>query len=170
MIIVHVEALLVAFQLQPVGAVMVTVPEPPLWSNASLVGDTAKLQGTPGCVTVKVWPVMVSVPVRDNAVRFGATVNATFDDPAPLRLPASTAIHEALLDAIQGQLGSVFNATLPAPPLDRNDCDVVPSEYVHGTVDCNTDTTAPELPDESVVIVTTGTASSSVMLCPGSRM
>ena len=57
-------ALLVAVQLQPVGVVTFTVLLPPSDVNDWLVGEIVKVQGMPPCVMVKVWPAIVSVPVR----------------------------------------------------------------------------------------------------------
>ena len=57
-------ALLVAVQLQPVKVVTLTVPLPPSDVNDWLGGEIEKVQGTPPCVTVKVWPAIVIVPVR----------------------------------------------------------------------------------------------------------
>ena len=74
MIVSHV-ALLVAVQLQPVPAVTVTV------SLAATdvvkfdeVGALVNVQGAPACVTVKVWPPIVIVPVRDVVLVFAATL------------------------------------------------------------------------------------------------
>ena len=57
-------ALLVAVQLQPLKVVTLTVPLPPLDETDWLVGEIEKVQGMPPCVTVKVWPAIVSVSVR----------------------------------------------------------------------------------------------------------
>ena len=57
-------ALLLAVQLQPVGVVTLTVLLPPSDVNDWLVGESVKLQDMPPCVTVKVCPAIVSVPVR----------------------------------------------------------------------------------------------------------
>ena len=67
-------ALLVAVQLQPVRVVTLTVPLPLLDENSWLVGEIEKVQGTPPCVTVKVWPAIVSVPVRELVLGLAATV------------------------------------------------------------------------------------------------
>src|SRR5215213_5105855 len=52
----------------------------------------------PACVTVKVWPAMVIVPVRE-----------------PL-LPEVIVMKEALLAAVQAQPALVVTLTLPVPP------------------------------------------------------
>ena len=51
-----------AVHAQPMGAVTVTVPLPPLWVNFGLSGATVGEQGAPCCVTVKVCPPIVSAP------------------------------------------------------------------------------------------------------------
>ena len=68
-------ALLTAVQLQPVPAVTVTVPvvaEDDV--RFEEVGEIANVQGAPACVTVKVWPAMVIVPVRELVLVFAATL------------------------------------------------------------------------------------------------
>ena len=58
-------ALLTAVQLQPVPAVTVTVPVVAAEVGFNEVGEIVNVQGTPACVTVKVWPPIVIVPLRD---------------------------------------------------------------------------------------------------------
>jgi hypothetical protein len=67
--------LLVADQLHPVPAVTVTVPV----AAAEVVrfddvGEMVKVHGAPACVTEKVWPPIVTVPVRDVVAVFAATL------------------------------------------------------------------------------------------------
>ena len=67
--------LLVADQLHPVPAVTVTVPV----AAAAVVrfddvGLIVNVQGAPAWVTVKVWPAIVIVPVRDVVPAFAATL------------------------------------------------------------------------------------------------
>ena len=68
------DTLLTAVQLQPARVVTLTEPLPPLDENDWLGGDIEKVQGTPPCVTVKVWPAIVSVPVRELVLGLAATV------------------------------------------------------------------------------------------------
>jgi hypothetical protein len=68
-------SLLTADQLQPVPAVTVTVPV----AAADVVrfdevGAIVNVQGAPACVTVKVWPPIVMVPVRDVVPAFAVTL------------------------------------------------------------------------------------------------
>jgi hypothetical protein len=67
-------ALLVAVQPQPVGAVTVTVPLPAADATLAEAAEIVELQGTPACVTVKVLPPIVSVPVRGLVVVFAVTL------------------------------------------------------------------------------------------------
>ena len=67
--------LLAAVQLQPVPAVTVTVPV----AAADVVrfeevGEMVNVQGAPAWVTVKVWPPIVIVPVRDVVPVFAETL------------------------------------------------------------------------------------------------
>ena len=68
-------SLLAADQLHPVPAVTVTVPV----AAADVVrfddvGLIVNVQGAPACVTVKVWPPIVIVPVRDVVPVLAATL------------------------------------------------------------------------------------------------
>ena len=68
-------ALLTAVQLQPVPAVTVTVPVvAPDDARVDEVGAIVNVHGAPACVTVKVWPPIVIVPVRDVVPVFAATL------------------------------------------------------------------------------------------------
>ena len=68
-------ALLTAVQLQPAPAVTVTVPVVALDDvRFDDVGAIVNVQGTPACVTVKVWPPMVIVPVRELGLVLAATL------------------------------------------------------------------------------------------------
>ena len=68
-------ALLVADQLQPVPAVTPTVPvaaaEVVRFDDVGLI---VNVQGAPACVTVKVCPPIVIVPVRDVVPVLAATL------------------------------------------------------------------------------------------------
>ena len=67
-------SLLTAVQLQPVPAVTVTVPVVAADVGLDEVGEMVNVHGAPACVTVKVWPPMVIVPVRDDVVVLAATL------------------------------------------------------------------------------------------------
>jgi hypothetical protein len=70
--------LLTAVQLHPLGAVTLTLPVPPLAGKDALVGEIEYVQlgapSVPACVTVRVWPAMVRVPVRELVLLFAATL------------------------------------------------------------------------------------------------
>ena len=59
---------------QPVGAVTETVAVVAPEASDTVVGATLNVQGAPACVTVKVWPAMVRVPVRPLVELLAATV------------------------------------------------------------------------------------------------
>jgi hypothetical protein len=66
--------LLAAFQAQPVCAVTVTDPLAPAAADVVLGGASVAPQpAAAACVTLKVWPAMVTVPVRDEVAAFAAT-------------------------------------------------------------------------------------------------
>ena len=68
-------SLLTAVQLQPVPAVTVTVPVVAADDvRFDDVGAIVKVQGAPACVTVKVWPPIVIVPVREVVLVLAATL------------------------------------------------------------------------------------------------
>ena len=73
-IVIHA-SLLVAVQLQPAPAVTVTVQVVAAdVVKFDDVGRMVKVQGAPACVTVKVCPPIVTVPVRDVVLVFAATL------------------------------------------------------------------------------------------------
>ena len=69
LIVIHA-ALLVDVQAQPVAAVTVIVPVPATSETFADVGAIVGAQGAAACVTVKVLPPTVSVPVRGVVVGF----------------------------------------------------------------------------------------------------
>ena len=73
-VIVIQASLLTAVQLHPAAAVTVTVPVVAADVGFNDVGEIVKVHGTPACVTVKVWPPTVIVPVRELVPVFAATL------------------------------------------------------------------------------------------------
>ena len=68
-------ALLTAVQLQPVPALTVTVPVVAAEEvRLDDVGEIVSVHGAPACVTVKVWPAIVIVPVREVVPVLAATL------------------------------------------------------------------------------------------------
>jgi hypothetical protein len=116
--VIHV-ALLTAVHAHVACVVTFTVPVPPAASTAWLVGAIVYVHaggggGAAGCVTVNVWPPIVSVPVRAAPV-FAAALNVT--DPLPVpAAPAVIVIHVALLVAVHAHAACVVTATFPVPP------------------------------------------------------
>ena len=111
------DAVFVAVHVQIVGAVTLMELAPPIAGIDALGGLLmAYVHAGATCVTVNVWPAMVSVPFR-GAPPLAATVNET--DPLPLPdAPDVTVIHDTLLTAVHGHTDVVvtFTAgTLPPP-------------------------------------------------------
>lgn len=63
-----------ALHAHPAEAVTVTVPVPPDAASDWLPGVIAYEHGADGCVTVNVWPAIVTVPLREPAVVFAAAL------------------------------------------------------------------------------------------------
>jgi hypothetical protein len=74
LIVIHA-SLLAAVQLQPVPAVTVTVPVAATEDvRFDAVGEIVNVQGAPACVTVKLCPPIVIVPVREVVPVLAATL------------------------------------------------------------------------------------------------
>jgi hypothetical protein len=108
------ESLLAAVQAHPVAVVTLTEPDPPLAGALCEVGLMVNEQPLV-CVTVKVCPATVIVPVRD-ALWLALTVNCTVPLPLPLAPPVIV-IQATLLVAAQSQPVTVVTLTEPDPPL-----------------------------------------------------
>ena len=65
--------LLTAVQAQPLVVVTVADWDPPAATTSCAVGATVKVHA-PACVTVKVWPAIVSVPGRALAAVLAVTL------------------------------------------------------------------------------------------------
>ena len=117
LLIVSHDALLVAVQLQPVPAVIPTVPAPPDELKFEVVGEIVNVHGAPAWVTVKVCPPIVIVPVRDVVPVLAATLYATVPLPLPVA-PLVIVIHDALLVAVQLQLAPLVTPTVPVVAAD----------------------------------------------------
>jgi hypothetical protein len=102
---------------QPHPSAVVTVNDPvePADGTDRFVGVTAYVQGMPACVTVKVLPAMLMVPVRVDDVAAGLTVTTTVPLPLPER-PEVTLSHSVWLAAVQEHDASVLTATERVPP------------------------------------------------------
>ena len=106
-------ALLVVLQAQVLPAVTVTATDSPAAGDVRLVGEIPNVQGAPAWVTLKVWPAIVTDPVRCAVPVFAATVTLTL--PLPV-LPDPTVNHAALLVVLQAQVLPVVTATATLSP------------------------------------------------------
>jgi hypothetical protein len=95
------------------------------------VGAIAYVQAMPGCVTLKLCPAMVSVPVRELVLPLAVALNATVPLPLPLA-PLVTVSHDVLLlTPVHAQPASVVTVVDPVPPAAVTDWLVGTSVYVH---------------------------------------
>ena len=115
-IVIHV-ALLAAVHAQPLPLVTVNEPVPPPATTDSDTGETEYVHGAAACVTVKIWPAIVSVAVRSTVVVFWATLNATVPLSVP-EAPLVTVSHAALLTAVHEHPIPIRSETVPLPPAD----------------------------------------------------
>lgn len=129
LIVIHA-SLLEAVQLQPAGAVTVTVPAAPPATTFADVGEIVELHGAPACVTVKVFPPIVRVPVREAVPALGATSYVTEPLPVP-DVPALIVIHASLL--VAAQLHPVAAVTVTVPPVMPVDTTLVEVGEIVGT-------------------------------------
>jgi hypothetical protein len=127
---------LVAVHAQPVIVVTATLPVPPAAATACVDGEMLNVQLAPDCVTVKVLPAIVSVPVRGVVAVVAAAAKVTLPLPEP-EAPAVTDNHDTLLAALHAQPDPAVTATLPLPPDEATDCEVVEIEGAHGPVNAN---------------------------------
>jgi hypothetical protein len=106
---------------QPAPAVTATEPPPPLASTDWLLGEIANVHGggAAACVTVSVWPAMVSVPLRA-APGFAVAVYVTEPLPDPVA-PREIVIHGAFDEAVHAQLASAITSTALLPPTGGTD-------------------------------------------------
>jgi hypothetical protein len=124
---------LVAVHAQPVVVVTATLPVPPAAATACVEAERLNAQFAPVCVTVKVFPAMVSVPVRDEVAVVAVTAKVTvpFAEPEP---PPVTISHDTLLVALHAHPTPAVTPTAPLPPDDVKDCDVDEMTGAHGPV------------------------------------
>jgi len=119
------DALLVAVQVHPAAAVIVTGPvAPPPATTDRVVGFTEYEQLFAPCVIVTVWPAIVSVPVRAGPL-LAATAIVMLPFPVPLA-PEAIEIHETLLCAVHAHPADAVTDT--EDPVDP----VAATEIVNG--------------------------------------
>jgi len=108
----------IAVQLQPVPELTVTVPVAAAeLARFDEVGEIVNVHGAPACVTVNVWPAMVSVPVRDPAPVLAPTLYVTVPLPVWLE-PAVTDSHAVFVVAVQVHPALAVTLTLPVVATD----------------------------------------------------
>jgi hypothetical protein len=108
-------ALLVAVHAHDAPAVTATVVVSPAAGEVLLVGAMEYVHGVPGCVTVNVWPAMVTVPERWLVPPFAATTIETLPLPVPAALPEIVS-QPALLNAVHPHDAPAVTATVVVSP------------------------------------------------------
>lgn len=108
-------AWLVAAQLQPLDAVTMMSPTPPLAPRLADVVEVVTLHAPAGCDTVCVWPPTVMVPVRGAVPVFAAALNVTLAVPEPLD-GLVTISHGADVAVVHAQPLLDVRAKVPLPP------------------------------------------------------
>jgi len=131
-------SLLTAVQLQPAPAVTVTVPVVAAEvARFDDVGAIVKVHGAAACVTVKVWPPIVIVPVGDAVLPWAATLE--LQEPVPLPdAPAVTVIQASFLTAVQLQPVPSVTVTVPVVAAEVGFNDVGEIVNVQGAPACVT--------------------------------
>jgi hypothetical protein len=105
-------ALLVVDHAQELPAVTLTDVDSPAAGEVRVFGEIAYVHAAPACVTVKVWPAIVNVPVRLVLAVFAAALKVT--DPVPLPVaPDVTVSQPAALLAVHAQPVAAVTVTLP---------------------------------------------------------
>jgi len=106
-------ALLADVQPHPASVVTVDDPVDAPAPTDRLDGEIEYVHGAADCVTVNVWPAIVSVPVRNDALGFAAMLNVAEPSPLPDVAPTSVS-HEVLLLAVHAH---PIGASMVAEPL-----------------------------------------------------
>jgi hypothetical protein len=151
-------ALLLVLHAHPVTAVTVTVPVPAVAATLAEVPEIVGAHGAPACVTVKVLPPIVTVPVRDVRAVFAPTSNVTEPFPFPLA-PEVTVIHAALLVAVQAQpVAAVTVTAAPVAPVAATLDEAAESVGAHGAAACVTPNVLPPIVSVAVRGVVAGFA------------
>lgn len=106
---------LVAVQLQPVVVVTAADPFAPAAGTDWLVGEIENAHADAFCVTVNVWPPIVTVPVRDCVAELAVALNVTVPPPVPLAPPVTVSQLVLLLTAVQLQPVPAVTLVSPVP-------------------------------------------------------
>ena len=89
------------------------------------------MQAAAACVTVKVIPATLSVPVRADVAVFAAAEKLTVPFPLP-DVPAVTVSHDAPLVAVQAQPVAALTLTDPVDAVALSAAEVADSVGAHG--------------------------------------
>jgi hypothetical protein len=106
-----------AFHVHPFNVSTLTVPLVAPAGTDVLTGERLKVHVCPACVTVKVWPAIVMVPLRVDVPGLAATEYATCPFPLPFA-PLVTVTHDVLLLAVHAQPLAAVTATFPVVAAD----------------------------------------------------
>jgi hypothetical protein len=129
--VIHVTGL-ETVHVHPLAVVTENVPVPPVIATLSEAGLTENAQGA-ACVTVKAFPAIVSVAVRDAVVVLAAIVNVVV--PLPVTLVPLVKVTQSTDNervAVQAQSAVVVTLTLPVPPAAATAWLVLDSVNEHG--------------------------------------
>ena len=126
----HDVLLLTPVHAHPVGDVTPVEPVPPPAGTEPLVGAIAYVQAMPGCVTLKLWPAIVKVPVRELVLLLAVALNATVPLPLPLAPPV-TVNQDLLLTPVHAHPAGDVTPVEPVPPFAGTEPFVGAIAYVH---------------------------------------
>lgn len=151
--VIH-DAGLATVHVHPAPVVTVIVPVPPVAFRVSEAGLTLNVQAAAACVTVNVFPAIVSVAERDAVVVFAAAVKSAVPPPLPVA-PLVIVTHEAALVAFQVQPAPVVTVTAPVPPVAATDwlVEEMAYEQAPACVRVNADPAIVSVPTRLVVAV-----------------
>lgn len=150
-------ALLLAVHAQPEPALTVLEPVPPELPNVWPVGTAEYEQAAPDCVTVKIAPAIVSVPVRLDVEVLAATEKAALPVPEP-DAPLVTVIQVAFVVALQAQFAGAVTDVPPLPPAAVNDWLEEAMLYEQLAGACVTLKVAPAIVNDPVRLMVPGLA------------
>lgn len=126
-----------ADQVHDAVVVIVTLPVNPPAGAGCVAGATVYAHAPASCVTVKVCPAIVIVPLRGAGSGFAAAVKPTDPLPDP-DAPDVTVIHGAFDVAVHAQPPAAVTLTDPVPPAAGTAWLVDPIEYEQVNASCVT--------------------------------
>ena len=112
----HDVLLLTPVHAHPAGDVTPVEPVPPPAGTEPLAAESVNVQAMPGCVTLKLCPAIVSVPVRELVLLLAAALNATVPLPVPLAPPVTVSQDVLLLTPVHAHPASDVTPVEPVPP------------------------------------------------------